>query len=182
MISLCRTPVLQEANRSLHLCSQDVQITCTTNSKVNSSQCYAYNIIRVYLLKNDPRSEKDYRASNITTFILSVAWTTSTGDDWGRGMPSFLPLTRTSCWGSTLLLHLCQWKASLSILMVCIQQVGGKYDMRAIYQGWPDSGLPCRKWWLHHMCNRTTSKMRGFVSQDHIGGFSTKRECANTHK
>jgi hypothetical protein len=31
-------------------------------------------------------------------------------------------------------------------------------------------------------CNRTTSKMRGFVSQDHIGGFSTKRECANTHK
>jgi hypothetical protein len=22
----------------------------------------------------------------------------------------------------------------------------------------------------------------GFVSQDHIGGFSTKRECANTHK
>jgi hypothetical protein len=31
-------------------------------------------------------------------------------------------------------------------------------------------------------CDRTTSKMRGFVSQDHIGGFSTKRECANTHK
>jgi hypothetical protein len=30
--------------------------------------------------------------------------------------------------------------------------------------------------------DRTTSKMRGFVSQDHIGGFSTKRECANTHK
>jgi hypothetical protein len=33
-----------------------------------------------------------------------------------------------------------------------------------------------------HGCDRTTSKMRGFVSQDHIGGFSTKRECANTHK
>jgi hypothetical protein len=32
------------------------------------------------------------------------------------------------------------------------------------------------------LCDRTTSKMRGFVSQDHIGGFSTKRECANTHK
>jgi hypothetical protein len=32
------------------------------------------------------------------------------------------------------------------------------------------------------VCDRTTSKMRGFVSQDHIGGFSTKRECANTHK
>jgi hypothetical protein len=31
-------------------------------------------------------------------------------------------------------------------------------------------------------CDRTTSKMRGFVSQDHIGGFSLKRECANTHK
>jgi hypothetical protein len=31
-------------------------------------------------------------------------------------------------------------------------------------------------------CDRTTSKMRGFISQDHIGGFSTKRECANTHK
>jgi hypothetical protein len=25
-------------------------------------------------------------------------------------------------------------------------------------------------------------KNEGFVSQDHIGGFSTKRECANTHK
>jgi hypothetical protein len=33
-----------------------------------------------------------------------------------------------------------------------------------------------------YTCDRTTSKMRGFVSQDHIGGFSTKRECANTHK
>jgi hypothetical protein len=35
---------------------------------------------------------------------------------------------------------------------------------------------------LPQCCDRTTSKMRGFVSQDHIGGFSTKRECANTHK
>jgi hypothetical protein len=32
------------------------------------------------------------------------------------------------------------------------------------------------------VCDRTTSKMRGFVSQDHIGGFSMKRECTNTHK
>jgi hypothetical protein len=31
-------------------------------------------------------------------------------------------------------------------------------------------------------CDRTTSKMRGFVSQDHIGEFSTKRECANTRE
>jgi hypothetical protein len=31
-------------------------------------------------------------------------------------------------------------------------------------------------------CDRTTSKMKGFVSQDHIGGFPTKRECANTHE
>jgi hypothetical protein len=32
------------------------------------------------------------------------------------------------------------------------------------------------------VCDRTTLEMRGFVSQDHIGGFSMKRECANTHK
>jgi hypothetical protein len=30
--------------------------------------------------------------------------------------------------------------------------------------------------WQNHLKNE------GFVSQDHIGGFSTKRECANTHK
>jgi hypothetical protein len=29
--------------------------------------------------------------------------------------------------------------------------------------------------WQNHLRNE------GFVSQDHIGGFSTKRECANTH-
>jgi hypothetical protein len=42
--------------------------------------------------------------------------------------------------------------------------------------------FPERIQYLGAPCNRTTSKMRGFVSQDHIGGFSTKRECANTHK
>jgi hypothetical protein len=46
----CHTPVLKEVNQSLHTCSQDVQITRTTNSKVNNSQCYGYNIIRAYLL------------------------------------------------------------------------------------------------------------------------------------
>jgi hypothetical protein len=30
--------------------------------------------------------------------------------------------------------------------------------------------------WQNHLKNE------GFVSQDHIGGFLTKRECANTHK
>jgi hypothetical protein len=30
--------------------------------------------------------------------------------------------------------------------------------------------------WQNHLKNK------GFVSQDYIGGFSTKRECANTHK
>jgi uncharacterized lipoprotein YehR (DUF1307 family) len=30
-------------------------------------------------------------------------------------------------------------------------------------------------------CDRTPLKKQGFVSQDPTGGFSTKRECANTH-
>jgi uncharacterized protein YjhX (UPF0386 family) len=47
------TPVLKEENQSFHMCAQDVQITRVANSKVNSSQCYDYNIIRVYLLQND---------------------------------------------------------------------------------------------------------------------------------
>jgi hypothetical protein len=46
---------------------------------------------------------------------------------------------------------------------------------------WPQLPLPGTGQ-LWGRCDRTTSKMRGFVSQDHIGGFSTKRECANTHK
>jgi hypothetical protein len=31
-----------------------------------------------------------------------------------------------------------------------------------------------------HDCDRTSVKKQGFVSQDHIGGFSTKREYTNT--
>jgi hypothetical protein len=58
------------------------------------------------------------------------------------------------------------------------------YDMEkpfSIYCDVSGQGLGCVLIQDGH-CNRTTSKMRGFVSQDHIGGFSTKRECANTHK
>jgi hypothetical protein len=35
------------------------------------------------------------------------------------------------------------------------------------------------RWW--HTCDRTHMKKYGYVSQDPIGGFSTKRECTNTH-
>jgi hypothetical protein len=31
------------------------------------------------------------------------------------------------------------------------------------------------------VCDRTPIKKQGFVSQDSTGGFSMKRECANTH-
>jgi hypothetical protein len=48
----CHTLVLIEVNYSSHMCAQDVQITHTTNSTVNKSQCYNYS--RVYLLQNDP--------------------------------------------------------------------------------------------------------------------------------
>jgi hypothetical protein len=40
----------------------------------------------------------------------------------------------------------------------------------------PTSPGDGRVLWQNHLKNE------GFVSQDHIGGFSTKRECANTHK
>jgi hypothetical protein len=69
----CHTPVPKEANRSFHTCVQDVQITRMTTIKVNSSQCYNYNNTRVYLLQNDHWFEKYYRASIITTVILSAA-------------------------------------------------------------------------------------------------------------
>jgi hypothetical protein len=52
--ALCHTPVLKEVNRSFHTCAQDVQITRMGNSKVNNSQCYDYNITRVYHLQNNP--------------------------------------------------------------------------------------------------------------------------------
>jgi hypothetical protein len=47
------TLVLKEVNQSFHMRAHDVQITRMTNSKVKSSQCYAYNISRVYPLQND---------------------------------------------------------------------------------------------------------------------------------
>jgi hypothetical protein len=47
------TPFLKKVNQTFHTCAQDVQITCTPNTKVNGSQCYGYNNIRVYLLEND---------------------------------------------------------------------------------------------------------------------------------
>jgi hypothetical protein len=70
--------------------------------------------------------KKNYKASSITTFILSTAWMASTGDDRGRGTPSFLPLAWTGRWDSILLLHIWNWKASLSRLVDATQQLGGK--------------------------------------------------------
>jgi hypothetical protein len=95
-----------------------------------------------------PRSEKDYRASNITTFILSVPWMTSTGDITGRGRPSFLPLARIGLRDSTQLLHLWQRKA-IEYTYGWYSASGAKDDMQSIHQGWLDSGLTCRKRWLH---------------------------------
>jgi hypothetical protein len=55
--------------------------------------------------KMTPGSKKDYKASNITMFILSAAWTASTGAAWWRGLPSFLPLAHTGLLDSIRLLH-----------------------------------------------------------------------------
>jgi hypothetical protein len=64
---------------------------------------------------------------SVTTFILSVIWTATTDADWGRGLPSFLPLARTGLLDSIRLLdHLWQWKTSLSRLMIATHQVGEK--------------------------------------------------------
>jgi hypothetical protein len=77
---------------------------------------------------------------------------TSTGDDRGRGLLSFIPLARTGHRDCIWLLdHLWQQKQSVSRLTVATQQVGGKDDMGAIYQGCLDSGLTHRKLWLHPM-------------------------------
>jgi hypothetical protein len=65
----CHTPVLKEVNRNLHTYAQDVQITRTANSKVNSSQCYDYSNIRVYLLQNDPWAQKRLQKSNISALF-----------------------------------------------------------------------------------------------------------------
>jgi hypothetical protein len=52
---------------------------------------------------------------------------TSTGTDRARGLLSFLLLAWTDLLNSNrLLVHLCQWKAVLSRLMVATQQVGEK--------------------------------------------------------
>jgi hypothetical protein len=64
------------------------------------------------------------------------------------------------------------WIKSINVGLVVVEP-------KATCREWRSSGLLSFKGTL---CDRTTSKMRGFVSQDHIGGFSTKRECANTHK
>jgi hypothetical protein len=67
------TLVPKEANQSFHTCVQDVQVTRTANSKVNNSQCYDYSITEYISYKMTLGPEKDYRASSITVFILSVA-------------------------------------------------------------------------------------------------------------
>jgi hypothetical protein len=122
----CHTPLPKEENRSLHTCAQDVQITHMANSKVNSSQCYNYNNIRVSLTKWPLGLKKDYRTNSITTIILSTAWMASTGEDRRRDLPNFLLPARTGHRSSIMWLHLWQWKASLSRLMVATQQVGEK--------------------------------------------------------
>jgi hypothetical protein len=84
--------------------------------------------------KMTPGSEKDNRASSIIVLFLSATWTTSTGNARGRVQPTFLPLaTHQVIW---IWLLLTKW---------------GKDDMRAIHQGRLDSGLTCRKRWLHPM-------------------------------
>jgi hypothetical protein len=69
----CHIPVLKEANQSFHTCAQDVQITCTTNCQVNSSQCYDYSITEYISYEITLRSEEYYRASSITAVILNMA-------------------------------------------------------------------------------------------------------------
>ena len=70
-------------------------------------------ITEYILLQNDPGSEKDYRARNIATIILSAAKRASTGDDPRRGPPSFLPHARAGHLGSNLLDHLWQRKGQV---------------------------------------------------------------------
>jgi hypothetical protein len=124
----CHTWVLKEANWRLHTCAEDVQITCTANSNGKLVHNVLITTISEYTFdKMTPECEKDYRASDITTFILSMAQTTSTCDDRGSGLPGFLPLARTGHRDSIWLLdHLWQWKTSLSRLMVACQHVGEK--------------------------------------------------------
>jgi hypothetical protein len=97
--------------------------------------------------KMAPGPKKDYKASSITTFILSVAWMASTGTDQRRVLPSFLALAWTSLLGSIrLLYHLWQGKACLNRLMLATQQVGGEDNMRVVQQGRIDLGYSlCQK-------------------------------------
>jgi hypothetical protein len=62
------------------------------------------------------------------------------------------------------------------------QPVMQQFDTLNVNIGFVRSDVDSLTNQFRHLCDRTTSKMRGFVSQDHIGGLSTKRECANTHK
>jgi hypothetical protein len=50
----CHIPVPKEVNRSFHTCAQNVQITRTANNNGKITQCYDYNINRVYPLQNNP--------------------------------------------------------------------------------------------------------------------------------
>jgi hypothetical protein len=93
---------------------------------------YDYSIIRVYLLQNDPWVWKRLQSKQHYSVILISAWTACTSNDRRRELPSVLSLARTAHRGSILLLHLWQWKASLSRLMVATQQVGEKDDMGAL--------------------------------------------------
>jgi hypothetical protein len=77
----------------------------------------------------NPGSEKDYRAHNITTFVLSAAWMASTDTDRGRGLPSFLANANSGqCYGPGVLVwwveiivitSLHRLVSSQSILCVC---------------------------------------------------------------
>jgi hypothetical protein len=92
--------------------------------------------------KFTPGSKKDYRACINTSFILSVAWSATTGADRGRGLPRFLHPSQTGLLDPIrLLVHLWQWKASLNRLMVATQQVGekmtwGLFNKEGLTQVW----------------------------------------------
>jgi hypothetical protein len=109
------------------MCAEDVPITRMANNIGKTAQMLRLQHIQSISYKMTHASEKDYRACSNTSFILSVAWTASTGADRGRGLPSFLPPAWTGLLDSIrLLVYLCQRKASLSRLMVATQQVGEK--------------------------------------------------------
>jgi hypothetical protein len=138
-------------NKSFHTCAQGVQITRMANSKVNSSQCYAYDIITVYLLQNDPWVWKRLQSKQHHNAYSNRGLTTSTGDDQGRSLPSFLPLARTSlldsigCW----LIYGNERQAWVGLWLLLSKW--GKWWHEGCQQGRLDSSLTCRKWWLQPM-------------------------------